>query len=217
MFYYAVALETGFNSIVNDWKCCQEIISLEPEGARFKKFFSKEEAQAFIDNKPPSKDDPLYLKCLIMPPEFEECYSKYEKSTLAYVYGNYSPIIGLWSYGAILFFNKDKDYKYFTHKGNKHIKSMKLAGDVYGTCRVIQESIHAGYPHITICYQYEGIEKWALGTFKKTKSELGIDYTKYVRKNTNLIDIDFRKISFTDDNALLQKAYKLSRQKLCLK
>lgn len=214
MFYYAVVLQTGYNAILNDWPSCQEIINLEPEGARFKKFFSQEEAQAFIDNKPPDRNDPLFLKHLPMPLEFEECYNQYDKSTLAYVYGNCFPQVGVWSYGTILFLNKDKDYQYFTRIGTNNLKSMKLAGDVYGTCRAIQESINAGYPHITVCYQYEGIEKWATSAFKKTKSLLGIKYAEAIRKYAEHIDISFKKIYFTKDNAILQKAYNLSREAL---
>lgn len=217
MFYYGVKLITGHKAIVNDWQKCQEVIRLEPTDARYKKFVFYGEALAFIEDEEPKEDDMLFLKCIPEQPEFEECFNKHKRSTLAYVYGNYAINVGAWSYGVILFLNKSKDYRYFMGAGTNHIKSMKLAGDVYGTCKAIQESIQAGYPHITVCYQYEGIEKWARGTFKKTKSELGKAYAEYIQKCTNRIDIDFKKIYFTDDNAILQKAYKLSREALGLR
>lgn len=220
--YYGVELKNGYQTVLNTWDECKELIDLFLEGARYKKFASYEEALAFAQRRELNNPkDKLCLATLPMSKEFED-FHKYVNHSLAYVYGNFNFKKEIWGYAVILFLSPNPaDYVYFTRIGDKYLQSKKIAGDVFGALRAIKEATLRGKSRIMVCYDYDGIENWATGAYKKI-GFIGSRYSDTIREYSKSIDIAFQKIKFSknninDDNIFMYKVYKLSREVLGLR
>ena len=68
-----------------------------------------------------------------------------------------------------------------------------------------------GYKDILICYDYEGIEKWATGVWK-SKTELTSKYATSMKSWGNSINIRFRKIAAHTGNHYNERADQLAKR-----
>ena len=70
-----------------------------------------------------------------------------------------------------------------------------------------------GYSGIKICYDYLGIEKWALGEWK-AKNALTQKYAEFMRENSKKLNISFQKIAAHTGNKYNEEADKLAKAAL---
>ena len=62
-----------------------------------------------------------------------------------------------------------------------------------GSLKAVEFTIKNGFEEVTIVYDYQGIESWALGTWKRNK-ELTQNYNKIMQENMKKIKIRFLKV-----------------------
>ena len=70
-----------------------------------------------------------------------------------------------------------------------------------------------GYSEIEICYDYQGIEKWAVGEWK-TNHILTQKYAQFMAKSGENVRIDFRKVKAHSGNYYNEQADKLAKAAL---
>lgn len=169
--FYAV--RNGWHEgVFKSWEECQEQTK-GYSGAEYKSFGTKEEAE-----------DWLYPH-RIKHHEGDTCY--------AYVDGSYNPETGVYGCGGFL----------IDQNGNKHIiqesgcdediKGMRnVAGEILGSTIAANLALSLRMPHLTVYYDYYGIEKWAFGEWKATKKGT-IAYREAMKK----IQATGMTISFT--------------------
>lgn len=185
--YYAVK-NGKINGIFLSWNNCKEVVN-GFSGAVYKGFVSFNDARNFIGNVSENSDK--------IPKTVSEISSKISFSdhpqSFAYVDGSFNAHTGVYGYGVILFSN-GKKYEYKGNGNDEDMKSMRnVAGEILGATRAIKESINLGLPEIFVYYDYQGIECWANGSWKRNKSGT-IAYYEFVQEAKKKIKINFIKV-----------------------
>lgn len=158
--------------IYKTWDECKSMVD-GYSGAQYKSFKTMEEAKAYLGDGNQN---------------LEEVYDDY-----AFVDGSFNASTGVYGYGGFLYHNGEE----YVLQGSGNEPSMaemrNVAGEISGSMAAIQKAIDLGLTHITIFYDYMGIECWAKGTWKRNK-EGTIAYYDYIQSVKNRIKIDFCKV-----------------------
>ena len=168
--FYAV--KKGFKpGIYNNWEECKAQVFKFP-GAIYKSFETLSEAQNFLGNKKTITNK-------------SEAY--------AYIDGSFNKFTNIYGYGGFI---KYKDEKYIIQgKGNEKgmVEMRNVAGEILASQETIKKAIELGIKNIDIYYDYQGIEAWALGDWKRNK--VGTEnYYDFFQKIKSKINVNFIKV-----------------------
>ena len=140
-------------------------------GAIFKSFKTKEEAEAFIDDRKEDKMPQVY----------------------AFVDGSFNVKTGVYGYGGFLFDGQDK-YILSGSGDDAEMATMRnVAGEILGSMAAVEKAIELGIKELSIYYDYMGIEMWATGAWKRNK-EGTVAYHEYMNSVRDKIQINFIKV-----------------------
>ena len=172
MKYYAVRI--GRNpGIYHTWdECKRETMGFK--GASFKKFSTREDAEAFINEI-----------------EEEKKESAEKDELVVYVDGSYRNKDKSHSYGVYMF-NDEEEYTY-SKRFFKDSEMRNVSGEIKGAMRAMEEAVKLGKKKIYLHYDYEGIRSWALG-FWKTNKEGTIYYKNFYDSIKNKLEVKFIKV-----------------------
>ena len=146
-----------------------------------------------------------------------------EDEIIAFVDGSYNPKEEKAGFGAILIDDKGVRtslYKAYTKKlSQEFVELRNVAAELEGVKEAIKCAIACNKSKIIIYYDYEGIGKWADGSWK-AKKDLTRQYVSFLKEKQALIAIKFVKvpahsgIEYNEEadalakNSLLEKGYK---------
>ena len=68
-----------------------------------------------------------------------------------------------------------------------------VAGEIYGSLASMEYAIEHNISHLTIYYDYMGIEKWCTGEWKTNKAGT-LAYKKYYDRARKKVNITFQKV-----------------------
>lgn len=166
--------------IYNTWADCQKQVIKYP-GAIFKSFKTMEEAERFMgstfldtaENKDVNAEDAITYP-------------------YAFVDGSFYKDTFIYGYGGFLMVDKNTKVKLQGSGDDKELASMRnVAGEILGSMAAVKEAEKLGLESLTIYYDYQGIESWAVGDWKTNK--VG---TKYYAEfmNKTKVKIKFVKV-----------------------
>ncbi len=172
MKYYAVRI--GRNpGIYHTWdECKRETMGFK--GASFKKFSTREDAEAFINEIEEDKKE-----------------SAEKDELVVYVDGSYRNSDKSHSYGVYMF-NDEEEYTY-SMRFFKDSDMRNVSGEIKGAMRAMEEAAKLGKKKIYLHYDYEGIRSWALG-FWKTNKEGTIYYKNFYDSIKDKLEVKFIKV-----------------------
>lgn len=172
MKYYAVRI--GRNpGIYHTWdECKRETMGFK--GASFKKFSTREDAEAFINEVEEDKKE-----------------SAEKDELVVYVDGSYRNKDKSHSYGVYMF-NDEEEYTY-SKRFFKDSEMRNVSGEIKGAMRAMEEAVKLGKKKIYLHYDYEGIRSWALG-FWKTNKEGTIYYKNFYDSIKDKLEVKFIKV-----------------------
>ena len=172
MKYYAVRI--GRNpGIYYTWdECKRETMGFK--GASFKKFSTREDAEAFINEIEEDKKE-----------------SAEKDELVVYVDGSYRNSDKSHSYGVYMF-NDEEEYTY-SKRFFKDSDMRNVSGEIKGAMRAMEEAAELGKKKIYLHYDYEGIRSWALG-FWKTNKEGTIYYKNFYDSIKDKLEVKFIKV-----------------------
>ncbi|MDU5493304.1 MAG: ribonuclease H family protein [Clostridium perfringens] len=202
--YYAIAKgKSGIPKIVETWTECQkEVIGCK--GAKYKSFASKEEAEKFISIHENGGS-------------FEEVKGNEEvKDDLIYIYvdGSFKVSKENYSYGFLVVKNDEILYEDNGVGYDKEAIALRnVSGEVEGAMKAIEYAIENGYKDIVLCYDYQGIESWALGTWKRN-NRITQNYNEFMQEKFKLIKVRFKKIKGHSGNKFNDRADILAKKAL---
>lgn len=202
--YYAIAKgKSGIPKIVETWTECQkEVIGCK--GAQYKSFTSKEEAEKFISIHENGGS-------------FEEVKGNEEvKDDLIYIYVDGSFMVSKenYSYGFLVVKNDEILYEDNGVGYDKEAIALRnVSGEVEGAMKAIEYAIENGYKDIVLCYDYQGIESWALGTWKRN-NRITQNYNEFMQEKFKLIKVRFKKIKGHSGNKFNDRADILAKKAL---
>lgn len=192
--YYAV--KTGRKpGIYTSWEACKNQVDKFP-GAVYKSFASEQEAKQFIKG-------------------FEAKH--YDNGLIAYVDGSFNNKTKEYGYGCV-FIDGQTVVKEVYGKGKHpdYVSMRNVSGEILGSEVAVKYAIENNYPAIYIYFDYEGIEKWALGVWKANKPGT-IKYAKMMQEMQNQIAIHFIKVAAHTGDTYNERADKLAKKAVGIK
>lgn len=204
--YYAIRVgkRTG---IFKSWDKCKSYVH-GYSGAEYKSFSNEQDALAYLkgekapakrklippmDQKPTKEQSKKPINPLKQP-DTPLCEIPVDKKCIAYVDGSYNSNTNTYGSGGIIIFSNGDKIEFSASGNDSDFVSMRnVAGEIFASMDAISKAIMYGCESITIYYDYEGIEKWAVGDWKANKTGTKL-YKRFIAENSTKIHIDFVKV-----------------------
>ena len=172
--FYAVkkGKKTG---IFSTWDECKEQVT-GFKGAVYKSFKTLSEAEAFLERNEEKNEN------------IEEVNGVY-----AYIDGSFDRVSGIYGSGVVIV---DGDEKYeYKHAGNRedYAQLHNVAGELEAAKFVMWYAVDKKIKEITLFYDYQGIEAWAVGDWKANLPYTQ-DYVKFYNKVKTAVKVNFVKV-----------------------
>ncbi len=211
--YYGVKVGRVIG-IYETWDECKKQVD-GYAGAAYKGFPTKEEAEKYVQDTPPSK---IVEKNENNNLKIDDYINKLDDTTLvAFVDGSYDNESKVYGYGAVLVGKEGIKEEIIGSDNNKdYLDSRNVAGEIEGVQSAITHAVGKGYKKIAVFYDYEGIEKWAVGDWK-AKAPISKDYIVFVNDMKRCIEIEFHKVKAHSGIIYNEKADELAKKSLLKK
>ncbi len=206
--YYAV--RTGLvPGIYTSWDECKANVHGFP-GAVYKGFKSLEEAEAFIGDYLP-QDELVEVEGGL-----EEYLERNRKSeAISFVDGSFDVNTGRYACGAVILYDGQLTEISESFYDEEMSTMRNVAGEIEGSMHAMAFCLEKGIRSIDIYFDYEGIEKWALGLWK-TNKEGTKAYKKYYDSICDRLEVHFHKVKGHSGNPGNDKADELAKKALGL-
>lgn len=200
--FYAVAKgKSGVPLILESWEACKaEVIGFK--GAIYKSFGKREDAVDFIR---------------LHGFEFEGSSStnaNISEGLSIYVDGSFMSHKNNFSYGIVVVDNGEVIH---IDKGvgfdEEAISLRNVSGEVLGAMKAVDYAISKGYEAVSIFFDYQGIESWALGTWKRN-NKITQGYHGFMQEKMKEIKISFKKVKGHSGDVFNDMADKLAKEAL---
>ncbi len=193
--FYAVRVgETP--GVYKTWDECKKQV-MGFKGAIYKSFSTIEEAKSFVDMDYKNSNIENF-------------------DAIFYVDGSYNINTKEFSYGVVLL--KDDMEEYFNKAFNdRELATMRnVSGEIMGAKYAMEISIERGYKDIEIYFDYEGIEKWAMGLWKANKDGT-IAYKNYYESIKDVLNVRFVKVKGHSGDKYNDIADRLAKEAIGIK
>ena len=190
--FYAVkkGKKTG---IFSTWDECKEQVT-GFKGAVYKSFKTLSEAEAFLERNEEKIEN------------IEEVDGVY-----AYIDGSFDRINGIYGSGVVIV-DGDKKHEY-KHAGNRedYAQLHNVAGELEAAKFVMWYAVDKKIKEITLFYDYQGIEAWAVGDWKANLPYTQ-DYVKFYNKVKTAVKVNFVKVKAHTGIELNEVVDKLAKE-----
>jgi len=190
--FYAVkkGKKTG---IFSTWDECKEQVT-GFKGAVYKSFKTLSEAEAFLERNEEKIEN------------IEEVDGVY-----AYIDGSFDRVSGIYGSGVVIV-DGDKKYEY-KHAGNRedYAQLHNVAGELEAAKFVMWYAVDKKIKEITLFYDYQGIEAWAVGDWKANLPYTQ-DYVKFYSKVKMAVKVNFVKVKAHTGIELNEVVDKLAKE-----
>lgn len=203
MKYYAVYKgKSGLPKIFTSWdECKKEVIGFK--GAIYKSFTTEKDATNFIELNSEGKVS-----------EKAEELIENEEGLFIYVDGSFAVDKGNYSYGLVAVKDGEIIYKDKGTGVDKEAVSLRnVSGEVLGAKMAVEYAIKNGFKEITIAYDYQGVESWAIGTWKRN-NRITAEYNEFMQSKMKEVKIRFKKIKGHSGHKYNDLADKLAKEAL---
>ena len=155
--------------LFDTWEKCREAVHGCP-GAEFKGFATEEEARAYLgcgaDASETDGDSSGRKKGLKK--EIEQ--GRKEEGLAAYVDGSFDQSKKAYSYGCILLYQGERTELSRAFQGGEDITMRNVAGELEGAMAAMDFCEKRNIRILHLYYDYQGIESWATGEWKRNKA-----------------------------------------------
>ncbi|MCF0185820.1 MAG: viroplasmin family protein [Bacteroidaceae bacterium] len=161
--YYAIKNGKKIG-IFDTWDECKELVSGYPN-AIYKSFKTLEEAKAYLQGEPVKEADSE----LTLP----DCY--------AFVDGSFNAATKVYGYGGFVIALGEKHLVQGSG-GDPDMASMRnVAGEISGAMAATKKAMDLNLDHMTIYYDYEGINAWVSGSWQ-AKNPWTKEYASFMKE-----------------------------------
>ena len=146
--------------------------------------------------------------------EKREQTEKKEQKLVAYVDGSFHEALGKYAFGCVLLLpNGDVIRECGNGDNPDSVAIRNVAGEMIGAMFAVRWAVVNEFATIELHYDYEGIEKWAVGTWK-AKNPLTQKYAAYMKKQQSVIQIRFQKVKAHSGDPYNEEADRLAKTAL---
>lgn len=206
MKYYSVYRgKSGVPKIFTNWNECKaEVIGCK--GAIYKSFPTEKEAIEFLSL--------MASGVSFQKNDNQEESQEKSKGLVIYVDGSFMVNKGNFSYGLVAINDGEIIYEDNGIGFDKNAISLRnVSGEVLGAKKAVEFALNNNFKEVTIAFDYQGIECWALGTWKRN-NPITASYHEYMQSKFNEINIKFMKIKGHSGNKYNDMADKLAKKAL---
>ena len=165
-------------------------------GPVFKGFETKDEALAFLGVETESK--------------------KSEAEAVAYCDGSFDIKTSRFSYGVIIFWNDEK-FEFSESFFDEEWSLMRnVAGEIKGAEKVFDFCVENNIKSVELFFDYEGIEKWCTGEWKRNKKGT-VDFHNKYNEISKKLTVKFTKVKGHSGNRFNDEADALAKMALGIK
>lgn len=204
MKYYSVYRgKSGVPKIFTNWnECKKEVIGCK--GAIYKSFPTEKEAIEFLSLMASGSDKNVE----------ESNINEVVSGLIVYVDGSFMIDKGNYSYGLVALNDGEIIFKDSGVGFDKDAIALRnVSGEVLGAEKAVEFAIDNGFKEVTIAFDYQGIECWALGTWKRNNS-ITSSYNEFMKDKMKDIKIKFKKIKGHSGDKYNDMADKLAKEAL---
>lgn len=197
--YYAVRKghKTG---VFDNWSEAQSATAGFP-GPDFKKFRTKEEAEAYLENRDVWAD--------------KVAADNKNGFLVAFTDGSYDKNQSRYSYGVCLILPDGTETGICAYGSNKeYIDSNNIIGEIFGVINALDWAISNGYEKIKIYHDYEGLSKWTSGEWAAKSKVSKMFVELYKSKFEDFLQIEFVKVPGHSNISYNDKADQLAKSAL---
>lgn len=176
--FYAV--KQGKNpGIYKTWDECKAQVE-GFSGALYKGFSTRKEAEIYLSGNVESV--------------IESDKSK-EADITIYVDGSFDVATNVYGYGCVVIKKDGSIEKYYGAGNNPECVLLRnVAGEMLAAMSAVRYAIRSGCKSVNICYDYSGIEMWAIGAWK-ANNDLTLKYSTSMKEWQDEIAISFQKVA----------------------
>jgi len=187
--YYAV-VDGNAPGIYESWDICSKV--LQEHGGHCKGFAERQEAENCLNG-------------------IDENEMQYDGLT-AFVDGSFEVSVGRYGFGCVILQPGKEPIEYCGSGDKEESAALRnVTGEMLGAMFAVKWAMAHGYKDILICYDYEGVEKWASGVWK-AKTELTKKYATAMKQWEKNINISFMKIAAHTGNRYNELADRLAKK-----
>lgn len=204
--FYAV--KTGRQTgILHTWSECEASVKGYPE-AEYKSFSTIEEAEQYLVGGTGSDVLPSQGQDSGMQGQTNSRkrsaktvagqlpgYPAKKDTLTAYVDGSYDDENKVYAFGCVFLF-ADGSMRTYIGNGTEpaSLAMRNVAGEMLGAMYAMQFALKNGFRRLDICYDYVGIEKWAVGEWK-TNKDLTKKYAAFMQRQGHFIEVHYHKVA----------------------
>lgn len=181
--YYAVK-EGRSPGVYETWAECEAQVKGHP-GAKYKKFPTAQEAEAFVKGVEISlqkADNTVSRNDMYVP-----------DGPYAFVDGSYNAETGVYGYGGFLCAD-GRRYPIQGRGSDEEMAAMRnVAGEIEGSMAAVRKAEELHIRELTMLYDYKGIEEWACGRWAANKKGT-IEYAEFMNSDNRLTHVVFQKV-----------------------
>lgn len=211
--YYAVinghSIKEG---ILTSWDACKREVT-GAKGVIYKSFPTQEEAREFLrlhGKDVPSKETKSNKeKNQEKPAEVSAEISSISEATI-YVDGSYELSTGRYAYGMVVVEHGEEVASFKEARQGEYSAMRNVAGEVLGAMKAMTYAKEQGYQKLTLYFDYQGIESWALGTWKRNNT-LTQGYHEFYQNMKKDITIKFMKVKGHSGDRFNDRADELAK------
>lgn len=175
--------------ILESWDACKREVT-GAKGVKFKSFPSKDEALDFI--RIHGQDLPDTEKSDAAPKPVEK--KEHDKDgVVIYVDGSYELTTQRYAYGMVVVHEGEEIHSECEAVKGEYSAMRNVAGEVLGAMKAMTYAKENGFSHLTLYFDYQGIESWAIGTWKRNNPLTQGYHTFYQNMRTDLT-VKFMKV-----------------------
>lgn len=189
--YYAVLDGHSKKPIIlESWDACKREVT-GAKGVKFKSFPSKDEALNFI--RMHGQDLPGPIEALSSSEPDEEVEELNPDGVIIYVDGSYELSSERYAYGMVVIEGGEEIHSECEAVKGEYSAMRNVAGEVLGAMKAMTYASDKGYKHLTLFFDYQGIESWALGTWKRN-NPLTQGYHAFYQNMRRDLNVKFMKV-----------------------
>lgn len=207
--------------IIEDWILCKEKIHNFP-GAQYKSFKTKEAAIAYLAMKEGveplvfAADHPELaegIQMALLENKEDLIYNRPKETEVdLYVDGSFQEGIAAYGYGCVLVRDGEVIDSFFGFGSKKDAVALRnVSGEMLGAVEGLKKVYSLGYKSVSLHFDYQGIESWAIGEWKRNNIHTAA-YHEYMKKVRRKIQIAFVKVQAHSGNKWNEMADVLAKE-----
>lgn len=216
--YYAVINgHSKKESIFTTWDACKKEVT-GAKGVIYKSFPTRTEAEEFIRlhggevSSGNQVKEERTSKELELPAEEKASSSKV---ATIYVDGSFELTTGRYAYGMVVVEDGEEVASFKEARKGEYSTMRNVAGEVLGAMKAMTYAKEHGYEKLILYFDYQGIESWALGTWKRNNA-LTQGYHEFYQDMKNFITVKFMKVKGHSGDRFNDRADELAKSAFLL-